>query len=390
MPFILITLYGIALCALTQVALRCKKKHQPDKDEFVDLNIETIRKNHKSELAHKVRNNPFKARIGISISTLYDLDLSAGSYYASGFVWLKYTETPKWMKDWDPEVYDCPIKTIYFSNIVDAQSFETSLEPSQPIKDEDGCMIQWLEYSGRFMASGDDLDLRMFPFETISLSLCTELDDVYIGESEVEYAGSGLAVTSTPRINGYTFKGYSVDACMHIYKTNWGYAYANEYFNKNDYCAYQAFRLQAALTRDKWNSFVNIFLPLIIVMIVVIAAPLVAIQDYQTKLAIPASALLVLVFLQDGYKKILPPGLNYPTLADLVYIYNMLITIVVFLWSLIQTKLYFAAQATGAQAQQITSAGDLDNQFFAITLIFSVLGPVLFYASCKRQRPSTR
>ena len=285
-----------------------------------------------------------------------------------------------------PEIYAAPVQTIAFTNVVDRQDFNQEPEPSIPDTDDDGRKIHWLEFSGRFVASESDLDLRLFPFETITLPITLELGDFYVGEAEVTHLQSGPILTAAPKINGYSYEQSAVKPFTHVYDTNWGFEYAKNYFGKQDHSEFIAFNVETVFRRNAWNSFFNIFLPLIIVMVVVIAAPLVAVQDYQTKLAIPASALLVLVFLQDGYKKILPPGLNYPTLADLVYIYNMLITIVVFLWSLIQTKIYFAVQATGAQAQQITSAGSLDNQFFVITLAFSVLGPLLFYDSCKRLR----
>ena len=99
-------------------------------------------------------------------------------------------------------------------------------------------------------------------------------------------------------------KGVTSTPCHHIYATNWGFEYSKGYFRRDNYTEFIAFVVAAVFKRDPWNSFLNIFLPLLIVMAVVLAAPLVAIQDYQTKLAIPASALLVLVFLQDSYKKI--------------------------------------------------------------------------------------
>jgi len=329
-----------------------------------------------------IQENQLKAFLGISISTLYDLDLTSGSYYVEGYVWLRYKEVPEWMREWDLEIYECPLKTVGFINVVEAQDFKTQLEPSKPTLDDDGHYIQWLEYSGKFIATS--LDLSLFPFETIVLPLCIELDDLYAGESDVEYLPSGQVITAPPSINGYSLKHCDVIPYINTYQTNWGFQYANSFFNKQNFSAYQAFRIETTLTRDPWNSFVNIFLPLVIVMIIVITAPLVAIQDYQTKLAIPASALLVLVFLQDGYKKILPPGLNYPTLADLIYTFNMFITIMVFLWSLIQTKLYFASQLNGGQLKQAQLAGLMDNQFFLITLFFSLLAPYLFYKSCRR------
>jgi len=120
-------------------------------------------------------------------------------------------------------------------------------------------------------------------------------------------------------------------------------------------------------------------------MAVVLASPLVAIQDYQTKLAIPASALLVLVFLQESYKKILPPGLNYPTLADLIYTYSMLITISTFLWSLFRTKSYLAVEAALSSVEGTWGYGweGLDNVYFITNLGFFIVGPWMLYKFCK-------
>ena len=385
MPLILIALYAGALIALMQVSKRSRPINKSSSSWY-----QPISENLNDSLsirAQRIRNDPFRADLGITLSMLYDIDLSAGSYYVEGCAWLKYNAVPLWMKDeWDPEIYECPVKSLAFTNVVNRQDFSQSPEPSIPDTDDDGRKIHWLEFSGRFAASEIDLDLGLFPFETIILPIDLELSDFYVGEAIVNHEQSGPILTAQPKINGYSCLSSSVRQYIHAYGTNWGFEYAKNYFSKKDYSEFIAFKAETVFRRNTWNSFFNIFLPLLIVMVVVIAAPLAATQDYQTKLAIPASALLVLVFLQDGYKKILPPGLNYPTLADLVYIYNMLITITVFLWSLIQTKLYFAAQAAGSQASQMKVAGSMDNQFFVITLTFALLAPFVFYGACKRQR----
>ena len=385
MPLILIALYAGALIALIQVSRRSQPNRKTDSSWYQPFSEST--NNNLSTRAQRIKDDPFKADLGVTISTLYDIDLSAGSYYAEGCAWLKYDEMPLWMRDeWDPEIYECPVKTIAFINVVDRQDFSQSPEPSLPDTDDDGRKIHWLEFSGRFVATEADLDLRLFPFETVTLPIDLELGDFYVGEAIVNHQQSGPILTAPPKVNGYSCLTTSVRQCMHVYKTNWGFEYAKNYFGKENHSEFIAFKVETVFRRNAWNSFFNIFMPLIIVMVVVIAAPLVAIQDYQTKLAIPASALLVLVFLQDGYKKILPPGLNYPTLADLIYIYNMLITIVVFLWSLMQTKLYFASQLAGRQASQAQLAGTMDNVFFAVTLVFALLAPCLFYAACRRHQ----
>lgn len=387
MPLILIALYTAALMALMQVSKRSRPRHQLSSSCYQPISEEL--NECLSTRAQRIKNDPFRAGLGITLSMLYDIDISAGSYYVEGCAWLKYNEVPLWMKDeWDPEIYECPVRSLAFKNVVNRQDFCQSPEPSIPDTDDDGRKIHWLEFSGRFAASETDLDLALFPFETITLPVDIELGDFYVGEAVVNHEQSGPILTAQPKINGYSCTSTSVRKYIHSYQTNWGFEYAKNYFGKDEYSEFIVFKVETVFRRNTWNSFFNIFLPLIIVMVVVIAAPLVAIQDYQTRLAIPASALLVLVFLQDGYKKILPPGLNYPTLADLIYIYNMLITIAVFLWSLIQTKLYFVAQAAGSQATQLKVAGSMDNQFFVVTLAFALLAPFLFYGACRRHRGS--
>lgn len=386
MPFILIALYGAVLLALIQVSRKARRKTSAEPCAYQPLLKSS---NHDlNQRALKIRNNPFSAELGIALSTLYDIDLAAGSFYAEGCAWLKYREVPLWMRDqWDPEIYACPVKSISFVNIVNRNDFQQAPEPSVPDTDEDGRMIHWLEFTGRFVASEIDLDLRMFPFETIILPVDIELGDFYVGEASISHLQSGPVLVAPPKINGYSCIGSNVHPCMHVYPTNWGHEYARNYFGKDNHTEYIAFKVETVFRRNTWNSLFNIFLPLIIIMVVVHATPLVAIQDYQTKLAIPASALLVLVFLQDGYKKILPPGLNYPTLADLVYIYNMVITIIVFLWSLVQTKFYFIPRVAAAQENYVRVAEFQDTQFFFITIGFAILAPYLFYLSCKRTKP---
>ena len=61
----------------------------------------------------------------------------------------------------------------------------------------------------------------------------------------------------------------------------------------------------------------------------------------------------------------------------------MYITIIVFMWSLFQTRSYLAAQALGKSLAQADLAGGLDNMFFAVTLLFFIGGPFVFYHFCK-------
>lgn len=360
-----------ALYGLSLVASRTLPDRDTGSDEFVEH----------PEKASASLSEPFEASFGVNISNIYNIDLASSSFYLEGYAWMKWKDKPEWLKEWDQEVYQCPAKSISFINAVNRHNVEISLEPSNPVEDDDGRMIQWLGFSGTFVAN--ELDLRMFPFEEITLPLEIELDDFYAGEAKVEYKQSGPILTTAAAINGYNFANASVRSCTHIYQTNWGYEYSRNYFGRDNYTEFIAFIVSTRFRRNTWNSCLNIFLPLTIVMAVVLASPLVAIQDYQTKLAIPASALLVLVFLQESYKKILPPGLNYPTLADLIYTYSMFITISTFLWSLFRTKAYLAVEAALSGGKSRWAWEGLDNVYFIANLGFFIVGPWILYKFCK-------
>ena len=115
--------------------------------------------------------------IGANLTNIWGLDLSSKTFNAEGFIWLKWDKLPIWLEKWDPEIAKQPIKSIGFVNAVDRYDFVKELEPSAPIIDSDMRNIQWLFFSGKFIAR--DLDLKKFPFESISLPVEIEFDDFY-------------------------------------------------------------------------------------------------------------------------------------------------------------------------------------------------------------------
>jgi len=376
--------YIFFLISLSLISVRGGQRTDRGGDFYHDVNsLSSLVPAGVSFQGQSPEKTPFVGTFGANISNIYSIDLASSSFSAEGTAWLKYRaeDRPQWLKEWDPQIYKSPARMIQFVNATDRTNFDYSIIPSRPHEDSDGRFIQWVAFSGRFVSP--DLDLRMFPFETIDLSVEIDLDDVYATEAVVGHEKSGPILTTSARISGYNYLDSSVTPKIHSYSTNWGYAYSVDHFKRQNYTLFLSFLIKSAFARNPWNSFLNIFLPLMIVMVVVLSSPLIAIQDYETRLAIPASALLVLVFLQEGYKSILPKGLNYPTLADLIYIFNMLLTIVVFVWSLFQTKSYFLAVSFDGFSP--SSFALLDYQFFVLTLLFFVVAPVTFFLVYSRR-----
>ena len=194
MLWALLAAYTAALYGLVLVLTRGTSQLDSGTDYYTESQGETT-----GSLA-----DPFTGKFGVSVSTIYDIDLSSSSFYLEGYAWMKWKDVPKWLQEYDEEVYRCPVKSINFINAVDRQDLQVTLEPSSPVQDDDHQMIQWLSFSGKFVAS--KLDLRLFPFETITLPVEIELDDFYAGEADIEYVSSGPVLTTAATINGYNLR----------------------------------------------------------------------------------------------------------------------------------------------------------------------------------------
>lgn len=110
-------------------------------------------------------------------------------------------------------------------------------------------------------------------------------------------------------------------------------------------------------------------------MLVVLLTPLIELENVDAKIALPASVLLVLVFLQDSYKKMIPLALEYPTYADYLYAICLSVTSMVFIWSVANSNLYL--RSTGRSKLLITKQRNRSERyFFWVTLVYLLLSPI--------------
>ncbi|WP_137024430.1 hypothetical protein [Synechococcus sp. N19] len=314
--------------------------------------------------------------IGINLTNLWGLDLSSKTFNAEGYLWLKWDELPDWLAEWDSEIAESPLDTIGFVNAVERYDFVRHVEPSTPWFDVDEKKIQWLFFSGKFIAR--DLYLKKFPFETISLPVEVEVNDFWTTEANFLYRESGSTIAQNRTLHGYNFVDSSVVPRTHVYPTDWGQKAAAEHFPP-DITKYSNLSVMAIYRRNLFSSFLNIFLPLIIVMIVVVVTPLIEIDNVDAKIALPASVLLVLVFLQDGYKKMIPLGLEYPTYADYLFSICLSVTALVFLWSVLTSNLLLRASSPDDRHRVRRYRNRSDFYFFIITFAYLFVSPFFLY-----------
>ena len=280
---------------------------------------------------------PIVLTAGVYIQKLYDLDLQSKTFAADGYIWIKWLGE---LKAWDSHTSKDPANTLEFLNSVYKDDFIESLSPEDPYTNKSDESYQAKVFSGKFLAT--ELDLRKFPFETIILPIEIETDDYWISEAVLhadKNAGSA-AVSEKNSLNGYTYKGMSFTARKHIYNTAFGLEKdALASFGRRDRTEYSNIIAEFVYQRDPGSTAWRLFVPLLAVLWITILSPLIDPRNLEPKVALPASVVLSLVFLQQGYRDMLPDSISYLTFMDKVYGLSYCATFIVFLEAVVSTNL---------------------------------------------------
>lgn len=157
---------------------------------------------------------------------------------------------------------------------------------------------------GMFFAN---MDLSLFPFETIPLTIEVEPDTPCYTDSIVfEYDADTSGVDSRAYVPGWTMKNASFESMEHYYE---GYD-----------LTYARFVAQFDIERPMTSSIMNILFPVIMISalsMMVFWIP----ENYTPRIYLSAPLLLALVYLHTGAMKDLPP-LAYLTIYDKVMFIN--------------------------------------------------------------------
>ena len=136
-------------------------------------------------------------------------------------------------------------------------------------------------------------------------------------EQEVvgEYAG----------INGFKLTGSFIVPYVHQYGTNFGVGHPSAFGRVEFGITYKT---------DFWAAFTQHVLPVLIILAFVLVSPSLPSSMGDVRLAIPATALLTLIFLQQTYRSEIP-SLSYLTFMDWIYAFAYVVSMslfVLFCW----------------------------------------------------------
>ena len=258
----------------------------------------------------------YKVYTGIYVANNFSLDLEVPSFSSKGYIWMR----------WGKSFQDYLIKRdLVISEVIGLENDinpETSLiTPLRDVREfDDGTFGQGMLYTGEFYI--DNLDLRRFPFNSVSLPVVLEVDDP-VGDLTYEslrlipdLRDSGIGQYSD--LFGWLTRGWSFGEFRHHFASGLGFSAEDE--------EYSQLIFDVSYQRSSWSAFWTLIQPLVVVMAAIVLITRV-LTEYRVE--IPIAVLLTLIFLQDGYRSELP-NLPYLSFLDSVYAIAYILSIVSF------------------------------------------------------------
>ncbi len=257
----------------------------------------------------QVRDDQQIMYYGIHVDKVYELSLQSRTFSADGYVWVEWASATQALMD---EKNISPSRLIRLVNQI--ESWDSTFEPvtDQPISLSAGRYYQRYRFSSRFY--DDEINFHRDPFDSLILPIVTEIAPDEMSNKYQQtllyphHHQNGFLGLSGD-LSGYQLQGAVLNSNLHTYPSRFGSWYQP---------VQSQARLEIVYRSDYWSAFVNWVLPLVIVMSVVLLSPAVAGSLGDVRLAIPSTALLTLIFLQQAYHDDLP-SLPYLTFLDQLF-----------------------------------------------------------------------
>jgi len=251
--------------------------------------------------------------VGLFVENVYDFNLTTQSAAAEFVVWMNWPEAFQKVLDRTDMTIEQAITPI---NRVNSWDFVAKPFHAKPVKLSNGNYEQIVRFGGRFYV--DKLNLHRFPFERVSVPIVMGVNFISdeFSASKVRLIADRSQSAVGPYVDnmGFATDGFSVNEYLQKYATGFGFHESG----KRCSTQFSQVRLEIEYKKSKFASMQQLIVPLLIVMLMVLLAPTLGAALWDVRIAIPSTALLTLVFLQQGYRQSLP-SLPYITYLDQVY-----------------------------------------------------------------------
>jgi hypothetical protein len=283
-------------------------------------------------------------KVGMHVDSIYELSLAEKTYFVDGRFWLEWPNT---VQEWMQREHLDPLAVVDFMNQVEDWNSEVVPDFSQPEQRPDGTWYQSFRFSSLFDVR--KIDLRKYPFGSLQLPIVLQVvpaHSVIDGRPLLlvpERNQRGI-IGEDASLDGYLLTSATLAPVVRTYRTDYGL---------NRVVRISQVKCLFNYRSSFWPGFIKYVLPLAIIVLVVLISPYLDSSLGDVRLAIPTTALLTLVFLQQGYSAGLPqtPYLSY---LDKLYAVAYLICIglfMLFAWSSNRYALASDDQKSAVQAR---------------------------------------
>ena len=307
-----------------------------------------------------VRDDQVVIYFGIHVDKIYELSLHSRTFSADGSLWIEWdTENQKYMEKHSI----APHELLKLVNQI--ERWDSVFEPTtaEPLLLSAGRYYQRFRFSSRFY--DDEINFRRDPFDSLILPIVVEVAPGVMSQKYQQtllyphhHQNGFLGMSGT--LSGYQLEGAILNSYIHQYPSRFG-----EWYQP----AFSQARLDIVYQSDYWSAFVNWVLPLIIVMSVVLLSPAVTGSMGDVRLAIPSTALLTLIFLQQAYHNDIP-SLPYLTFLDQLFACSYLIAMGLFALFTWGTNVYI--KAPDDKKEETMERIDRVDVIFQIASVFAV------------------
>lgn len=266
------------------------------------------------------QNKAIPVEMGVYIKNLHGLSLAERLFKAEGYYWLEW---PQSLQDLLSELKISAADLVELSNLVD--EYDSVFKPYGDVSRlPSGKYRYQVRFSGSFYIPY--LSFKDSPFDRISLPIVFEVSPDALALQErpvvlVPDPSAGTLLGAYSVVDGFHLHSAELVPQLHSYGTSWG-------LDKGD-LDYSTISAVVRMDTDWLASFITYVLPLLIVLAIVLAAPSLEGRLGDVRVAIPTTALLTLIFLQQSYKASLP-ALSYLTFLDWLYAYAYLAAMALF------------------------------------------------------------
>ena len=244
--------------------------------------------------------------VGVYPISVYNIDFTGNTYFVEAYIWFR------WTGEIDPTA------TMEFINIVDQWGLIVTPIYEEPKTMPDGSLYQGMRISGRF---SPPFLLEDYPMDQQKLSILIE-DTTYSAEELVYIVDTkDTGYGETVKVPGWRIEGAQAESVLHKYSTEFG-ELGEATRNSN----FSVLRYELTISRPL-NFFIwKLLLPLIIILAMGLCALVIHPTQIDVRTAMPMTALLTTVFLQQSYTDALPDAGNL-VLLDKIYVLAYLVII---------------------------------------------------------------